>query len=116
MGGDAEDGDDLVLGTVTVCPPGSPWREIAATGRGRVPDAGGRAGGAGAGRGRGAGPDVPGPVPRAEGARGVVISSLPEMAAAHRLYERLGLPPGARARLGPVAGVHLIAYRLAFAG
>ncbi len=35
-----DDRDDLVLGTVTICPDGSPWRELGGRGRGRVPDAG----------------------------------------------------------------------------
>ena len=33
------DDSEEILGTVTICPPGSPWREVARRGRGRVPDA-----------------------------------------------------------------------------
>ena len=49
---------------------------------------------------------------REEGARAIALSSLAEMAAAHRLYERAGFVRLPERDWSPVAGVDLIAYRL----
>lgn len=103
-----DDGDE-VLGSVTVCPPGSPWRELAGPEEGEfrmlavAPTA----------RGRGIGEALARlAVERAagHGARAVVLSSLPEMAGAHRIYERLGFQRAPARDWRPVAEVRLIAY------
>jgi len=86
---------DRPLGNVTVCPPGSPWRELARDDEGEfrmlAVDP--------ACQGHGIGEALAVAAVerfRAEGASGVVLSSLPEMQAAHRLYERLGFRETAR--------------------
>lgn len=100
-----------VLGSVTVCPEGSPWREIAEPGEGEfrmlsvAPQA----------RGMGVGTALIDLVLarfREEGARAVALSSLAEMSAAHRLYERAGFVRLPERDWSPVPGVDLIAYRL----
>ena len=79
---------DLV-GSVTVCPPGSPWREVARDGEGefRMLAVDPRAQGLGVGRA----------LTRlvldrftADRQRAVVLSSLPQMTTAHALYASLG--------------------------
>ncbi|WP_310526335.1 GNAT family N-acetyltransferase, partial [Nocardioides sp.] len=76
-------GDDQLLGTVTSCPPGSPWRELAADDEGEFrmlavhPDA----------RGQGVGTALARLCEeraRAQGATAMVLSSLREMHGAHR--------------------------------
>jgi ribosomal protein S18 acetylase RimI-like enzyme len=108
-----EDGDEI-LGCVTICPPGSPWRELAAgpdEGEFRMlavaPEA----------RGRGVGEALAQMCLdrfRAEGARGVVICSLPDMTAAHRVYDRLGFYRVPELDWSPVPGVELHGYRIDF--
>ena len=106
----AED-DDTVLGTVTVCPPGSVWREISRPGEGEFrmlavsPAA----------QGRGVGETLARfAIDRfsAQGVHAVVVSSLSTMHAAHRLYERLGFLRDAGRDWSPVPGVDLLAYVL----
>jgi ribosomal protein S18 acetylase RimI-like enzyme len=104
----AEDG--LLLGCVTYCPPGSPWRELASTadeGEFRMlavhPEA----------RGRGAGQALAEHCDeraREHGARRMVLSSLAEMTAAHRVYTRLGYRRSPHRDWDPMPGVHLIAF------
>ncbi len=103
------DDTDEVLGCVTVCPPGSPWRELARDGEGEfrmlavAPQA----------RGRGVGEALARLCLdrfRAEGCAAVVLSSLREMAAAHRLYARLGFRRLPERDWSPVPDVHLIAF------
>lgn len=98
-----------VLGTVTLCPPGSPWREIAAADEAEfrmlavAPDA----------RGRGVGAALLELVlrrAREDGCRGVVLSSLGEMAAAHRLYTRAGFVRDPARDWSPLPGVDLVAF------
>src|SRR3954464_9412289 len=81
--------DREVLGTVTICREGSPWREIAAADEGEfrmlavAPQA----------QGQGIGEALVRHVLdrfREEGATAVVLSTTPGMAAAHRLYAQLG--------------------------
>ncbi len=105
-----DDRDDLVLGTVTICPLGSPWRELAGEGEGEfrmlavAPSA----------RGRGIGEALVRLCLdrfRADGARSVVISTLAEMTVAHRLYERLGFERAPELDWQPYQGVDLIAFR-----
>ncbi len=107
----AVDPDGTVLGNVTVCPPGSPWCELAVAGEGEFrmlavsPDA----------QGRGVGRALAELVVerfRVDGARAVVLSSLTQMGGAHRLYERLGFVRSPSRDWSPYPGVQLIAYVL----
>jgi predicted N-acetyltransferase YhbS len=106
--------DRELLGTVTVCREGSPWREIGAAGEGEfrmlavAPQA----------QGRGVGEVLVRHVLdrfREEGAVAVVLSSTPGMAAAHRLYERLGFGRCPERDWEPMPGVELLAFRLELA-
>lgn len=103
---------DRLLGTVTSCPPGSPWRELAREGEGEFrmlavhPDA----------RGRGVGAALAQLCEqraRAQGATAIVLSSLEAMREAHRLYERLGYRRTPERDWQPAPDVNLIAYRKA---
>ena len=103
--------DGEVLGTVTIALPGSPWREIAAEDEGEFrmlavsPAA----------RRQGIGEALTRLVMdrfRSLGFRAVVLSSLAEMTAAHRVYERAGFVRVPDRDWSPVPGVDLIAYRL----
>ena len=82
--------DGQVLGTVTWCPPSSPWRELAT----RPDQAEFRMlSVATAGRGRGVGRALVEACldrARAAGMREVLLSSLPQMTAAHALYREFG--------------------------
>lgn len=98
-----------VLGTVTSCPPGSSWRELAAENEGEFrmlavhPSA----------RGRGVGASLAGLCEeraRDQGATAMVLSSLREMSTAHRVYERLGYARAPERDWDPAPGVHLIAF------
>ena len=98
--------DDRILGTVTICPPGSPWRECGASGEGEfrmlavAPRR--RAGG-----GRGAGRARASTVSRGRGDGAVVLSIAGRRcAAAHRVYERHGFRRDPRARLVAAARRH----------
>ena len=104
----AAEGEDL-LGCVTYCPPGSPWREISRDDEGefRMLAVHPRA------RGRGAGlalAELCEQRAREHGATGMVLSSLADMAAAHRIYGRLGYTRATDRDWDPVPGVHLIAF------
>ena len=99
-----------VLGSVTICPEGSPWREISRPGEGEfrmlsvAPQA----------RGLGIGTALVDLVLarfREAGAHAVAMSSLDEMSAAHRLYERAGFARLPERDWSPVEGVDLIAFR-----
>jgi ribosomal protein S18 acetylase RimI-like enzyme len=102
----------VVLGTVTWCPPGSPWRELAGTeeqGEFRMLSV------APAGRGRGIGQAlVAACLQRARDAqmREVLLSSLPTMTAAHRLYGRNGFVRDPELDHSPTPGVALWGFRL----
>lgn len=104
--------DEQLLGSVTLCPVGSPWREIAGPDEGEFrmlavsPEA----------QGRGVGAALATHVVdrfREEGARAVVLSSLAEMTAAHRLYGRLGFVRNPVRDWQPAAHVALLAFELA---
>lgn len=104
-----EDGD--LLGNVTVCPAGSPWREVSREDEGefRMLAVSPAAQGRGVGR---ALTDLVVERFRAEGAGGVALCSLTAMTSAHRLYERLGFVRTPDRDWSPYAGVDLIAYAL----
>jgi GNAT superfamily N-acetyltransferase len=108
----AADGDG-VLGTVTFVPDGGPLGEIARPDedefRMLAVDP--------AARGRGVGSALLERVvddSRGQGRAGVVCSSLPEMRAAHRIYERAGFRRAPARDWSPVPGVELLAFALAF--
>lgn len=106
----AADDDTAVLGSITICPDGSPWREVGRADEGEfrmlavAPDA----------QGQGVGEAL---VRfcldrfREVGSTAVVLSSLAEMSAAHRIYERLGFERLPDRDWEPYPGVRLIAYR-----
>jgi ribosomal protein S18 acetylase RimI-like enzyme len=105
------DDSEEILGTVTITPSGSPWREIARDGEGEfrmlavAPTA----------RGTGVGAALVDLVVerfRREGASAVVMSTLPRMRAAHRIYERAGFVREPSRDWSPLPGVDLVTYRL----
>jgi ribosomal protein S18 acetylase RimI-like enzyme len=107
----AVDGAGTLLGTVTIAPPGSPWSQVAAADELEFR----MLGVASAARGRGVGEALTRRViDRAVelGLRGVTLSSSVEMAAAHRLYERLGFYRTPNLDWSPRPGVALVTYRL----
>ncbi len=101
-----------VVGTVTFCPEGSPWRELAGPGEGEFrmlavdPDA----------RRRGVAEALVAVClerSRELGYDAVVLCSLPIQQAAHRIYARLGFVRVPERDWSPVEGVDLLAFRLA---
>jgi ribosomal protein S18 acetylase RimI-like enzyme len=104
--------DGKLLGTVTWCPPTSPLRELAT----RRDQAEFRMlSVAPAGRRRGVGRAlVEACLDRArlEGMREVVLSSLPQMTAAHALYREFGFVRAPELDHSPKPHVHLWAFRL----
>ena len=108
-----DEGTGEVLGSVTYVPgPGNAFAELAGEGEGEfrmlgvAPDAQGRGVGAALVRACIA-------WARADGRRGIVISTTPVMHAAHRLYEHLGFRRAPERDWVPVPGVELWAYVLA---
>jgi GNAT superfamily N-acetyltransferase len=107
------DGDDAILGNVTVCPAGSSWREISREGEGEFR----MLAAAPAAQGRGVGMTLASMVVerfRSDGASGIALSSLESMAGAHRIYDRLGFHRDPERDWSPAPGVRLIAYSLEF--
>jgi ribosomal protein S18 acetylase RimI-like enzyme len=106
--------DGQVLGTVTWCPPTSPWRELAtrpdqAEFRMLSVEA--------AGRRRGVGRALVEEClnrARVAGMREVLLSSLPQMTAAHALYRDFGFIRAPELDHSPKPHVHLLAFRLVF--
>ncbi len=102
--------DGVVAGSVTICPPGSLWREIARPGEGEfrmlAVDP--------AYRGRGVARALTSLVVdrcRREGDESVVLSSLDRMTAAHGLYESLGFHRIPDRDWQPQPAVSLIVYQ-----
>jgi ribosomal protein S18 acetylase RimI-like enzyme len=111
----AEPTDGRLLGTVTFVPDGGPLGEIAgpseAEFRMLAVDP--------AAQGRGVGAALLRRVldeSRERGKGGVVCSSLPEMRAAHRVYERAGFQRAPQRDWSPVAGVRLLAFVMQLPG
>ena len=111
----AVDGDDL-LGTVTWCPPGSPFRELATRddqGEFRTLSVAPEA------RGRGVGSALVDwclDEARASGLAEVLLCSLPTMTTAHRLYESRGFVRRPELDWTPFPGVDLWAFSLQLVG
>lgn len=109
----ATDHAGAVVGTVTYCRPGSPYREIAPDDHGEfrmlAVDPAARGTGVGSALTRHC-------ITRSRelGFRGLTLSSAKNMAAAHRLYERLGFVRRPDLDWAPIPGVDLIAYVLTF--
>lgn len=102
--------DGNVLGTVTYCPIGSPWRELATPDDGEfrvlavAPQA----------RGQGVGAALVEHclgLARAAGHTRMVLSTLPDQRAAHRIYERLGFSRDPDSDWSPKPGTLLWAFR-----
>jgi ribosomal protein S18 acetylase RimI-like enzyme len=102
--------DGAVVGTVTIALEGSPWREIGEPGEGEfrmlavAPSA----------QRRGVGEALMRLVVsrfRDLGAHAIVLSSLAEMTAAHRVYERQGFRRLPERDWSPLPGVDLLAFR-----
>ncbi|MET9633949.1 GNAT family N-acetyltransferase [Lentzea sp. NPDC006480] len=105
----AVDESGAVLGSVTVVHPGTPYAEISQPGEleFRMLSV------AASARGRGVGEALVRTVidrARAAGVGQVVLSSSEKMAAAHRLYERLGFTRLPERDWAPLPGVKLMAY------
>jgi GNAT superfamily N-acetyltransferase len=105
------DDSDEILGTVTICYDGSPWREIARGDEGEFrmlavsPSA----------QGQGVGEALVRRVIdrfRESGAPSILLSTLTPASPAHRLYLRLGFERVPEMDWSPVPGVDLVAYRL----
>ena len=104
---------DRVLGNVTYCPPGSPWREIGRDEEGefRMLAVDPAAQGAGAGT---ALASLCEELARQDGAVGMALSSLAAMTSAHRVYARLGYGRDPARDWSPMPGVDLLAFRKTF--
>ncbi|SDT13051.1 Acetyltransferase (GNAT) family protein [Nocardioides scoriae] len=106
--------DGEVLGSVTYCPAGSAYREIAREGEGEFR----MLAVAAAARGRGVARLLVERCverTREEGCTGLRISTMATMHDAHRLYERLGFTRSPADDWSPVPGVRLLAYALELA-
>lgn len=103
--------DGMLLGSVTSCPPGSPYREAAGPGEGefRMLSVAATARGGGVGRAL-----VAACLERSQAAgdHAMVLSTMSGMADAHRLYERLGFRRTPEADWYPESSVQLQVYRL----
>lgn len=101
--------DGQLLGTVSYCPPGSPWRELGHDHEGEFR----MLAVAPAAQGRGVGTALVRLCEqraREHGGTAMVLSSLPQMAAAHVVYTRLGYARAPERDWDPVPGVHLVAF------
>lgn len=105
--------DDTVLGLVTYCPPGSPWREIGRDDEGEfrmlAVDPAAQGSGAGTALAR-----LCEDRAREHGATGMALSSLATMTAAHRVYARLGYGRDPARDWSPLPGVDLLAFNKTF--
>ena len=105
--------DDRVVGVVTYCPPGSPWREIGRDEEGEfrmlAVDPVAQGTGAGTALAR-----LCEERAREHGATGMALSSLATMHAAHRVYARLGYEREPGRDWSPITGVDLLAFSKTF--
>ena len=106
---------DSLAGTVTFCPQGSRWCEIGQPGEGEFRMLAVRPSARGGGIAE-ALVSVCLERSRELGYHAVVLSTLPDMAAAHRLYQRMGFRRLPERDWSPVEGVDLIAFRLSLLG
>jgi ribosomal protein S18 acetylase RimI-like enzyme len=106
-----DEGSGAVLGTVTYCRAGTPWAEVSGDGEAEcrmlavAPTA----------RGRGVGEALATwcvDRARADGCRAVVLSTLPVMHPAHRIYQRLGFVRTPERDWYPQPDIQLITYQL----
>ena len=105
------DDSEEILGTVTICPDGSMWREVSKPGEGEFR----MLAVAPAARGRGVGAALVDLVVdrfRRDGVRAIVMSTLPVMTSAHRIYEAVGFVRAPELDWSPTDTVHLLGYRL----
>jgi GNAT superfamily N-acetyltransferase len=104
-----DDQGGRVVGVVTYCPPGSPWREIGRDDEGEfrmlAVDPSAQGAGAGTALAR-----LCEERAREHGATAMALSSLATMTAAHRIYGRLGYERDPARDWSPVAGVDLLAF------
>jgi GNAT superfamily N-acetyltransferase len=105
--------EERVVGVVTYCPPGSPWREIGRQDEGEfrmlAVDPAAQGTGAGTALAR-----LCEERAREDGAAGMALSSLATMATAHRVYARLGYSREPARDWSPVPGVDLLAFSKTF--
>jgi ribosomal protein S18 acetylase RimI-like enzyme len=105
-----EDQPDTVAGTVTFCPQGSAWSELAGPGEGEFRMLAVAPGS----RRRGVAEALVGVCLQRSvelGYSAVVLSSLPVQQPAHRIYERLGFQRTPDLDWSPTEGVELLAFR-----
>ena len=105
--------DGALLGSVTFCPAGSAWREIAREDEGEFR----MLGVAPAARGQGVGRALVELCVRRSrvlGFDGLRMSTMATMTSAHRIYERVGFTRAPEDDWSPVPGVDLLAYALRF--
>lgn len=103
--------DDVVVATVTLCPPGSTYREIAVDGEGEFRMLGVDPARQGEGIGRRVTEHVIDEL-RGRGLDAVVLSTSLTMTAAKALYESLGFVRLPERDWSPVPSISLLAYRL----
>jgi ribosomal protein S18 acetylase RimI-like enzyme len=105
------DESEEILGSVTICPEGSIWREVARPGEGEfrmlavAPEA----------RGHGVGTALLAQVVerfRSDGTPAIVMSTQPAMRSAHQIYEAAGFVRAPELDWSPTHDVHLLGYRL----
>jgi ribosomal protein S18 acetylase RimI-like enzyme len=101
--------DDALAGTVTFCSQGSPWGELAQPGEGEFRMLAVRPSVRSHGVARSL-VSVCLERSRELGYHAVVLSTLPQMAAAHRLYERMGFRRLPERDWSPEEGVELISF------
>jgi len=110
---ESEGAHDRVVGVVTYCPPGSPWREIGREDEGEfrmlAVDPAAQGSGAGTALAR-----LCEERAREHGATGMALSSLATMTAAHTVYGRLGYAREPGRDWSPVPGVDLLAFSKSF--
>jgi len=107
--------DGVLLGSITSCPAGSPWKELAAEGEGEFR----LLAVAGAARGRGVGEALIREClarSQAAGDRGMALSTMATMTAAHRIYERLGFRRSPEEDWWPGPHAQLWAFRMTYDG